>query len=158
MQTARRLFPRKEVVVLFVFVSLAGCVSPRKGPSYFHPDAGLQEPISLLEKAREIEKEDFENIRLVTLAQTGFSSHHLVVVRKGEPLHTHARHDGWALVLKGKGEFLLGEKKFPIRPGASFYIPRGVQHKATRQGKESLAAFVIFTPPYDGKDTIAVKE
>ncbi len=140
---------------------LAGCVSAALRPFYYHPEFTKQDPLPLLEKMKEIEKQDFDNIRLETIAENDLSSHHLVVIRKAEPLHYHATHDAWALVLKGKGDFLLGEKgekALALRPGSSVYIPRGMRHKATRRGKTSLAAFVIFTPPYDGKDIVPVEE
>lgn len=137
---------------------LAGCLSARHGPSYFHPEFTKQDPVSLLERVEEIENQDFDNLHLETIAENNLSSHHLVVVRKEEPLHYHASHDAWAFVLKGEGDFLLGEKTLALHPGSSVYIPRGIRHKATARGVESLAAFVIFTPPYDGKDTIPVEE
>ena len=150
---------RQYGAVFFVLLGLlAGCVSRTNPVLYYHPEFTKQDPISLLEKVREIERQDFDNIHLETLAQNRLSSHHLVIIRKGEALHYHAEHDGWAIVLKGKGEFLLGERKFEIHPGSTVYIPRGVRHKAARQGKDAIAAFVIFTPPYDGKDTIPVAE
>lgn len=142
---------------IFLFSLIAGCAS--KGlPHYYHPEFTKQDPLSLLEKAEEIEKKDFDNIQLETIAQNELSSHHLVVIKKEEPLHYHATHSGWAVVLKGKGEFVLGDRSLQIRPGFSVYIPQGVRHKAARRGKEALAAFVIFTPPYDGKDTVPVEE
>jgi mannose-6-phosphate isomerase-like protein (cupin superfamily) len=116
------------------------------------------ELVSLLEKTSAIEEKDFENIAMETLAKNNLSSHHLVVVREREPLHYHAEHDGWALVIKGEADFLLGEEWMVLRPGRSVYIPRGVRHKAIRRGPEAIAAFVVFTPPYDGSDMVLVRE
>ncbi len=145
-------------VALLLVALLTGCASQTEPPSYYHPEFTRENAVSLLEKVGEMEKQDFDNVRLETLARNKLSSHHLVVVRKAEPLHYHARHDGWAVVLKGSGTFLLGDRMFEIHPGSSFYIPRGVHHRAIREGKEALAAFVIFTPPFDGKDTIPVEK
>lgn len=145
-------------LVLLLLPVLAGCTSQKNELKYYHPDFTKPDPISLLEKVREIEKQDFDNVRLETLARNELSSHHLVVVRKAEPLHYHAAHDGWALCLKGEGKFELGQKTFLIHPGSSVYIPRGIPHRAIREGKDAIAAFVIFTPPYDGKDTVPVPE
>jgi len=109
-------------------------------------------------KVAEIEAKYRENIHLEKIAESALSSHHVVIIRDKEPLHYHADHDGWAIALKGKGDLILGEKKFAIRPGSSVFIPRGIHHKAINRGREPLAAFVIFTPAYDGKDTIPVAE
>lgn len=144
----------RKAIFLFLSYLLAGCASPRSPFSYFHPEVNFGEGASLRAKVSEIEKQDFENIHFETLAQNQLSSHHLVVIRGGEPLHDHARHDAWALVLKGEGDFLLGERKLALRSGSSVFIPRGIPHRATRQGRETLAAFVIFTPPYDGVDPL----
>ena len=143
----------------FIFCAfLAGCATKPSAISYYHPALGEKEVSSLLDKVSQVEAQDFENIKIETLATDEFSSHHLVVIRKMEPYHYHATHDVWALVLKGTGELILGKQAFKIRPGASFFIPAGVRHQATHQGKEPLAAFAIFTPAFDGKDTIPVED
>ena len=149
---ARRL----SLFFLFALLS-AGCASSKNPLSYYHPEFTRQDPVSLLAKAEEVEKQDFENVKLETLAQNELSSHHLVVIKRAEPLHYHAAHDGWAVVLKGEGQFILGDRTFEIHPGSSVYIPRGIRHRAIRRGKDAIAAFVIFTPPYDGKDTVPVE-
>lgn len=120
--------------------------------------AGSPEPAALLARVSEIEKEDFENIRLQTLAENELSSHHLVVIRKEEPLHIHKTHDVWAMVLQGEGSFRLREKTYGLRPGASFFVPRGTAHGARNGGEKPLAVFAILTPPFDGKDTVPVTE
>ena len=133
---------------------LTGCAPNRY--LYYHPQVTKEGPVSLLEQVKQIEKQNFDNIKMVTIAKNKLSTHHLVVIKKEEPLHIHAAHDGWAICLKGEGEFILGDKRFLIHPGSSVYIPRGVPHKAIRRGREPIAAFVIFTPPYNGKDTLPV--
>lgn len=142
--------------IFLLFLLFTSCARAGSRPLYYHPEFTKKDPVSLIERVQEIEREDFDNIRLETIAKNKLSTHHLVVIRDAEPLHYHAKHDGWAMVLKGKGEFILGEKRFQIHPGAGFYIPRKVPHQAIRRGREPLAAFVIFTPPYDGKDTVPV--
>ena len=144
----------KFSLVLLLGAAVSGCTKSRY--LYYHPDITKEGQISLLEKAAEIEKEKFDNIKVETVAKNELSTHHIVIVKKEEPLHYHATHDGWAICLKGEGEFVIGDKRFPIHPGSSVSIPRGIPHKAIRRGKEPVVAFVIFTPPYDGKDTVPV--
>ena len=146
----------KILVVLSIPGFASGCTPNRF--LYYHPQVTKTEPVSLVEQAKQIEKQNFDNIKLVTIAKNKLSTHHLVIVKKEEPLHTHATHDLWALCLRGKGELVLGDKRFQIHPGSSVYIPRGVPHKAINRGKEPIAALVIFTPPYDGKDTVPVSK
>ena len=146
---------------LFIFfIFLAGCHSSPPSYSYFNPKLPEEasHSFSLLAKVAQIEKQDFPNIRIETLAKDKLSSHHLVVIREQEPLHYHAKHDAWALVLKGEADFILGDNRIRLVPGSAVYIPRGVHHQATRRGKGALAAFVIFTPPYDGKDMVPVEK
>ena len=143
--------------VLFLSGTASGCVA-RSSYVYYHPEVTHEGPVFLLEKVKEIEKQNFDNVKLETIAKNELSTHHLVIIKKEEPLHIHAAHDGWAICLKGKGEFVIGDKKFPIHPGSSVFIPRGVPHKAIRRGREPIAAFVIFTPPYDGLDTVLVEK
>ena len=144
------------IFLVFLGASITGCA--RTDYLYYHPDSTRENPVSLLEKAKEIEKENFDNVKMETIAANPLSTHHIVIVKKEEPLHTHAAHDAWAICLKGDGELVLGFKKLAIHPGSSVYIPRGVPHKAIRRGKTPIAAFVIFTPPYDGKDTVLVQK
>lgn len=152
--------------MLFILIGLCfltGCSAPAPRPlfTYYNPQISKAETDSLLARVALLEKKkEFKTkgIYLETLAQNPLASHHLVLIRDQEPLHYHAYHDGWAVVIKGEAGFLLGDSTMALRPGASVYIPRSVRHRAVRKGPETLAAFVIFTPPYDGKDMIRVKE
>lgn len=137
---------------------LAGCASTSRPFSYYHPGFKAPNPVLLEQKVAEIEKKDFGNIHIELLAQSAYASHHLVVIRNAETLHKHEHHDGWAMIIKGEGNFLLDGKTIKLYPGSAVFIPRGMPHQATRTGKEPLAAFVIFTPPFDGVDTIPVTE
>lgn len=153
------VLPRKiKALVPILSLLIVGCASSGKEFLYDHPEVNSGEILSLHNRISEIEKKYPENIHLETVATNTLSSHHLVVIRDKEPLHYHANHDGWAMALEGKGDLVLGEKTFAIRPGSSVFIPRGMRHKAINRGRKPLAAFVIFTPPYDGKDTIPVEE
>jgi mannose-6-phosphate isomerase-like protein (cupin superfamily) len=149
--------------LLVLILLLSGCTLSKTQFSYYHPapqeafKAVSESRRSLLHRVKELGREEFENIRLETLAENELSSHHLVIIRQGEPLHYHAQHDGWAMVLKGRGEFLLGQSRFRLSPGSSFFIPRGTVHQAVNEGQEPLAAFVIFTPPYDGTDFVVAE-
>ncbi len=138
-----------------MILSLTGCAAKNEY-LYYHPSTTPEAPESLLAKVAEIEKENFDNIKTITLSKNELSTHHLVVVKKEEPLHAHPKSDLWAMCLKGEGEFVLGNKRFKVHPGSSIFVPRGVPHQAISNGKEPIAALVIFTPPYDGKDSVPV--
>lgn len=147
---------RKSCFWGFLLILLAGCITKRAPLTYFHPQIGEEKPHDLLHQAAELEREDFENIRFKTIAQNTFSSHHLVIIKKEEPVHYHERHDLWFLVLKGKGNILLKEKTLKLYPGTSAFVPAGMWHRVKREGIEPLAALVIFTPPFEGEDNIRV--
>lgn len=144
--------------LILILALCASACAPKSQYLYFHPSVTPESPESLLDKIAEIEKEDFDNIKTVLLAQNKLSSHHLVVIKKAEPFHSHPQSDLWAMALKGEGEFVSGDKRFKVHPGSNIYVPRGVPHKALATGKGPIAALVIFTPPYEGKDTAPVAE
>ena len=155
----RRGFIFSVSLSLCFFASfVTGCASSKPSFPFHHPETEFHEPIYLLEKVNEIEKQDFENIHLETLGKDVLSSHHLVVIRQKEELHYHADHDLSAMVIKGRGILTVGEHQFGVGPGSSVYIPRGLPHQVVVQGKGPVAALVIFTPPFDGKDMIPVPE
>jgi quercetin dioxygenase-like cupin family protein len=48
-------------------------------------------------------------------------------------------------ILRGSGELLLGNAKYPVTPGAIFHVPRGALH-GWKGGGEDLVALTIFSP------------
>jgi uncharacterized cupin superfamily protein len=46
-------------------------------------------------------------------------------------------------VLSGEGEYLVGDKKYSLRPGSTVFAPPGIPHGVRNTGKESLVMFSI---------------
>ena len=95
-----------------------------------------------------------ENIKAVLLEKTEQVSYHLIQIRDREKPHIHKTHDLTVFLLKGRGEMHLGANSFPIKKGDVIRVPAGARHFYVNKGKSPSVAYVIFTPPYHGKDRI----
>jgi mannose-6-phosphate isomerase-like protein (cupin superfamily) len=86
------------------------------------------------------------------------SSTHVVQIRTEEKMHTHQNHDLVAILQKGSGTLYIGSSALAMAPGSVASVPRGVPHAFVNDSTEPAAAFVVFTPPFDGKDTVPVEQ
>ena len=69
----------------------------------------------------------------------------------------HKTHDGTVVMISGRGYLMMSDKQIELSAGDIVYIPRGAAHFYVNTGVEPTIAFVVFSPPFDGKDTISVK-
>ena len=97
------------------------------------------------------------NIKVTTLGQGKGVSHHVVQIRDREVPHIHKEHDLTVVVLKGKGYLMLGTKRVELAKGDVLFIPRGTVHYFVNTFDQPSVALAAFSPPFDGKDTIAVE-
>jgi mannose-6-phosphate isomerase-like protein (cupin superfamily) len=97
-----------------------------------------------------------ENIKITTLGQGQGVSHHLVQVRDREKPHIHKLHDGTVVMVKGRGYLMMENRRIDLSAGDIVYIPRGAVHYFVNTASEPTVAFVVFSPPFDGKDTVPV--
>ena len=93
-----------------------------------------------------------ENIKITTLGQGQGASHHIVQIRDRESPHLHKAHDGTVIVLQGRGYLMMDTRRITLTAGDIVHIPRGVPHYYVNTDLEPTVAFVIFAPPFDGKD------
>lgn len=91
-------------------------------------------------------------VGIVDLGHTAWVSEHIAVVREGEQPHYHRFHDLTVVVLRGEGVMDVEGKRFVMKPGDVVHINRGVRHYFRRTSKEEPASFVVFSPPFDGRD------
>ena len=98
-----------------------------------------------------------ENIKITNLGQGQGVSHHIVQVRNREAPHLHRAHDGTVVMISGQGYLMMSDKRIELSAGDIVYIPRGAVHYYVNTGFEPAIAFVVFSPPFDGKDTVPVK-
>jgi mannose-6-phosphate isomerase-like protein (cupin superfamily) len=99
-----------------------------------------------------------ENIKITTLGQGQGVSHHLVQVRDREKPHVHKIHDGTVVMVKGHGYLMMENRRIDLSVGDIVYIPRGAVHYFVNTASEPTVAFVVFSPPFDGKDTVPVEK
>ncbi|MGH7773241.1 MAG: cupin domain-containing protein [Candidatus Binatia bacterium] len=97
-----------------------------------------------------------ENIKVVTLGKGQSVSHHVVQIRDRELPHVHKTHDLTVVVVRGKGYLVLEQRRFDLAAGDVLFIPRDVVHYFVNAFSEPSVALAIFSPPFDGKDTIPV--
>ena len=95
-----------------------------------------------------------ENLKLSTLGQSQSASHHIVQIRDRESPHLHKAHDGTVIVLRGRGYLMMDTRRITLTAGDIAHIPRGVPHYYVNTDLEPTVAFVIYAPPYDGKDNV----
>jgi mannose-6-phosphate isomerase-like protein (cupin superfamily) len=97
-----------------------------------------------------------DNIKVTTVGQGESVSHPVVQIRNRESPHIHKIHDGTVVMMKGRGYLMIENRRMDLSVGDVVYIPRGVVHYYVNSASEPTVAFVIFSPPFDGKDTIPV--
>ena len=97
-----------------------------------------------------------ENIKVTTLGPGPGVSHHLVQVRDREKPHLHKFHDGTVVMVKGHGYLMLDNHRIDLSVRDIVYIPRGAVHYFVNTASEPSVAFVVFSPPFDGKDIVPV--
>ena len=97
-----------------------------------------------------------ENIKITTLGQGPGVSHHLVQVRDREKPHLHKFHDGTVIMIRGQGYLMMENRRIDLSASDIVYIPRGAVHYFVNTAGLPSVAFVVFSPPFDGKDTVPV--
>ncbi len=98
-----------------------------------------------------------QNIKVATLGRGKEISHHVVQVRDRESPHFHKEHDLTVVVLRGGGYLMFDKERVDLAAGDILFIPRGVAHYFVNTFPQPSVALAVFTPPFDGKDTIPVK-
>lgn len=96
-------------------------------------------------------------VTVLDLGRTAWVSHHVALVREGEVPHYHRFHDLTVMVLRGEGIIDIEGRRFTLKAGDVSYVQRGVRHHFRNTGKDLAAAFVTFSPPFDGRDTVTVE-
>ena len=89
---------------------------------------------------------------MLELGRDEHSSHHLVAIRGSEALHRHQRHAQTVIVLRGHGLFRFGQDSREVGKGSILHVPPGTPHAFSNRSDTPSAAYVIYTPPFDGKD------
>jgi len=99
-----------------------------------------------------------ENIKAITLGQTREVSHHVVQIRDREVPHIHKGHDVTVVMLRGQGYLMWGKERMDLVAGDILFIPRGAVHYFINTHSGPAVALAIYSPAFDGKDTIPVEK
>jgi mannose-6-phosphate isomerase-like protein (cupin superfamily) len=61
------------------------------------------------------------------------------------------------VILRGAGHIVIDKERGNLTPGDLVFIPRGVTHYFVNTFSEPSSALALFSPPFDGKDTVQVE-
>lgn len=147
----------KTRILIASLLALAGCATSRLEWITF-PDEATGKGVSLDAWLTQHPLAPGQEIAFHEIARTEGSSTHLVQIRTEEKLHAHQKHDLVAIVLKGNGTLTLGDRHLYLKAGGVVTIPRGVPHAFQNRSKAPAVAYVVFTPAFDGADTVPVQE
>lgn len=62
-------------------------------------------------------------------------------------LETHATHDQFFRIEKGKGEVVIDGVRHKIKGGDGLIVPAGAKHNVLNTGDKSLRLYTIYGPP-----------
>jgi quercetin dioxygenase-like cupin family protein len=148
--------PLRVVAFLLLLAALSGCgwaSRAVKRPTHAYPEAE-----NLARWLDEHPLAPDQEIGVAEMGRTENSSMHIVQIRHQEALHVHQHHDLAALLHLGHGTLRLGSQALTLKAGSVVMIPRGVPHAFKNESRQPAAAFVVFTPPFDGADTVPINE
>lgn len=136
---------------------LAGLIlSCSSRPAIRYADGKRAIRLDLSEALKEPPKDWKGGMHVVSLGRTKGTSHHLVWIKTEEGLHAHIKHDLTVRVVRGYGTLTLGGEQIRLREGDMVTIPRGVAHRFVNESREPAAAYVVISPPFDGKDHVTL--
>ncbi|GAB6065475.1 cupin domain-containing protein [Aquifex pyrophilus] len=114
---------------------------------------------SLVQVLDELIEEKIGSVReieAVKLNETENITQLLVFIKTSEKPHYHAEHDLTFIVLKGKGELYLDGRVEELKEGDVAFIPKKAVH-FYKNTSEISVLLAVFSPKYDGKDSVKVE-
>ena len=143
-----------SATLCFLFLTL-GCVST---PRFYLRYGGLFTQTDLDRILAENPLPAGENYKVVTLGKAQEISHHIVQIRDREPPHIHKEHDLTVVMLRGQGFLMLEQRRVGLAVGDVLFVPRGIIHYFVNTSTEPSVALAVFSPSFDGKDSIPVEK
>lgn len=82
----------------------------------------------------------------------------LMALKPGEEIgeETHADHDQFFRIEKGRGEILIDGARTPIKGGQAILVPAGARHNLINTGEKSLKLYTIYGSPNHRDGTVRV--
>ena len=146
---------RRSWMVVLLF-ALTGCATQTQWVTF--PDGKSGKGVALDAWLKWHPLPPGQEMAVQELSHGESASSHIVQIRRFEPMHIHKDHDLMAIVLKGKGILTLDGRRLEVSPGSVVSIPRGIPHSFVNRSTEPAVAYAMFTPAFDGKDTVPVKQ
>lgn len=150
--------------VLLLLALACGCAStPRSAAGFppawiIYPAEEGGESVRMEEWIAEHPMPPDAEISIHDVSRGESASSHIVQIRNQETPHVHEHHDLVVIVQKGHGVLRMGSRAMNLVPGSVVAIPRGVPHSFVNGSDEPAVAFVVFTPAFDGTDTVPLPE
>ncbi len=148
----------KRSWVIVLLFALTGCATQASWVTFPDSQSGKGMTLDAWLKQHPIPMNQDIAIQELSRGEGDSASSHIVQIRRLEPLHVHKDHDLMAILLKGKGILTLGERQLQVSPGSVISIPRGIPHSFVNKSSEPAVAYAMFTPAFDGKDTVPVQQ
>lgn len=153
----KQLSASLRVLGILLGLGLSACSSSRPHQVFTWHDG--QQPLPLdyetVLATDPIQPED--DLKIYSLGRTDDASYHLVQIQTAEPLHIHRTHEGTATLLRGRGSLRVGKDLVAMEAGDVASIPKNTIHAYTNEGDKPSLLYVVFVPPYAGKDRVIVK-
>ncbi|MDI3285104.1 cupin domain-containing protein [Polyangium sp. 15x6] len=97
-----------------------------------------------------------EKTKLVPLFENADHTINVIQTRGTVPLHYHAEHDEFVVILEGSGTFTVEGQTRMVKAGDVQVIPRGAVHSYVHEGPGVTVVVSTFSPKFDPKDRIMV--
>ena len=148
----------KRSWLIVLLLALTGCATQSQWVTFPSGKGGKGITLEAWLKQHPIPQNQEMAIQELSRGEGDSASTHIVQIRRLEPLHIHKDHDIMAILLKGKGILTLGDQQLQVSPGSLISIPRGVPHSFVNRSTDPAVAYAMFTPAFDGKDTVPVQQ
>lgn len=153
-----RISPLASCIYPALFaMSLFGCANVSNTVLYQITDLGRLNRKSLDRFLWENVIKPEEAISNAPILMGDLASYHLVQIRGAEKPHAHEFHDLAVFLQSGVGTMFLGKQSFKVKAGSVIFIPHGTPHYFVNMGESPAVAIVVFSPAYDGKDSVPVE-
>jgi mannose-6-phosphate isomerase-like protein (cupin superfamily) len=143
---------RATLVATLLALTLVGCHGRRTPPA---PAASRAPDVEALRTGGEPALTPYleafplgeRGVRVDLLASTPERSLHFVQARRPIPRHVHPARTETVYVLRGTGTCYVGDRSYPIAPGATFHVAPGVPHSAIPDDGVTVVAVSYMDPP-----------
>ena len=128
--------------------------NPTSFPEIFKPEIKYIDDI-----VEEKSLAEDENVLIIPLGSDKSTSAYLFQMSEGSEMDTHSHkiHDEILYIKEGSGILALDGVRHVVKEGMLVMIPRQTVHKYMNTGKETSITVSMFSPPFDGKDIMVLK-